>query len=206
MESVFTRVRTHLGWVCFYGPVMSFLPERWRGHAINQKFALWDIATIISGLGEMFLGVNMLGLWFWLRVSPVVLWISVYLFCDGAWRTINSKANGENAGSLLLVFVDQLFYSARHAAWTVAHPVVADLATLDDAREDWQLKIEAARAKKHWEAGKIVRLRERYFRIESSMQTGGPRPFIYLLLSLPAGVPGHGVLNFTPAGDPVKPI
>jgi hypothetical protein len=206
MESTFTQVRSHLAWVCLYGPVMSILPEAWRGRSFNQKFALWEIATMISGVVEAIVGVNMLGAWIWLPVPMVVLWLAVYFLCDGIWRIINAKSRGDTAGTLLLVFVDQLFHSSRQGAWKVAHPVVADLTTLDDQREDWQLKIEAARAKKNWEVGKIVRFGERYFRIESSMQTGGPRPFIYLLRSLPAGVPGHGVLTYTPAGISQKSI
>jgi hypothetical protein len=204
MESTLSRIRGHITWVCFYGPVLSFLPERWRGRGFNHKFAMWDTATMISGLAEIFVGVNMFGIWFWLPTSPVVLWISVYFFCDGGWRTIHAKTHGDNAGSVLLVFVDQAIHSGWRGAWEVAHPVVADAATLDDAREDWQLKIQAAQAKKHWEAGKIVRSGERYFRIESTIQTSGSRPFLYLLRSLPAGVPGHGVLNYTPAEIPQK--
>ncbi len=201
MESTLSQIRTHLAWVCFYGPAMSFLPERWRGRGFNQKFALWEIATIISGFVEVAVGVNLLGYWIWFQAPLFVLWLAVYFFCDGIWRAINAKSHGGNAGSLLLVFVDQLFCSVRQGVWKVAHPVVADLATLDDAREDWQLKIEAARAKNHWEAGKIVHFGERYFRIESNMRTTGSRPFIYLLRALPAGVPGHGVLTYIPAGN-----
>jgi hypothetical protein len=90
--------------------------------------------------------------------------------------------------------------------WTLAHPIVTDLVTLDDLREDWQLKIEAARSKRHWETGKLVHFNEqRYFRIESSIQMGGPRPFVYLLRSLPAGVPGHGVLKYCPVAASQKP-
>jgi hypothetical protein len=183
---------------------MSILPEGWRGRDFNQKFALWEIATMISGVLEAIIGVNMLGAWIWLPAPMVVLWLSVYFLCDGIWRIINAKSHGDTAGTLLLVFVDQLFHSSRQGAWKVAHPVVPDLTTLDDLREDWQLKIEAARAKKNWETEKIVRFGERYFRIESSMQTGGPRPFTYLLRALPAGVPGISVLTYTPEGNSQK--
>ena len=147
----------------------------------------------------MFAGVNMFGIWFALPVSPVLLWGAVYCLCDGGWRALNAKTNGESAGTVVFVFLDQAIHSTHQAVWQAAHPVVPDLATLDDFREDWQLRIEAARSKRHWEVGKLVHFSEqRYFRIESSIQTGGPRPFVYLLRSLPAGVPGHGVLKYNP--------
>ncbi len=202
MGSTFATIRGHFAWLLIYGPALSFLPERWRGRGFNQKFALWEAATIISGVGELFAGVNMFGIWYTFQLSPALLWVAVYFLCDGAWRTINAKTHGESAGSVLLVFVDQAIHAARQSAWRVAHPVVSDLATLNDAREDWQLRIEAARPKRGWEAAKIVRFGERYFRIESSAQTGGPRPFVYMLRNLPAGVPGHNVLTYAPVEIP----
>jgi hypothetical protein len=185
---------------------MSFLPERWRGRGFNQKFALWEIATMISGFLEVVVGINLLGYWIWLQAPIVVLWIAVYFSCDGVWRIINAKSRGESAGSLLLVFVDQLFSSAQQGVWKVAHPDVADFTTLDDLRKDWQLKIESARAKKNWEVGKIVCFGARYYRIQSSMRTSGPRPFIYLLCSLPAGVPSLAVLSYDPPGTSQKSL
>jgi hypothetical protein len=205
MESTFTQIRAQMAWVFIYGPALSFLPERWRGGGINQKFALWGVVTAISGAGEMFVGVNLIGIWYAFQLSPVLLWASAYFLADGAWRIANSRSRGENAGSVLLVFMDQAIYAARQVAWKVAHPAVSDVTELDDAREDWQLKIEAARTKPKWEAGKIVLHGERYFRIESCIQVSGPRPYIYLMKSLPAGVPSHAVLKYTPVEIFQKP-
>jgi hypothetical protein len=204
MESTFAIVRAHFAWLFIYGPMLSFLPARWRGPRLNQKFALWNVATIISGAGEIFAAVNMVGIWYAFQVSPVLLWVAAYFLCDGVWRTTNANTHGEDTGTILLVFLDQAIHSSRESAWKIAHPVVSDLATADDAREDWQLKIEAARSKRHWEAGKIACVGERYYRIESSIQISGPRPFVYLLRSLPAGVPGHGVLTYKPVEVPQK--
>ncbi|MFZ0819627.1 MAG: hypothetical protein WAM91_06130 [Candidatus Acidiferrales bacterium] len=198
MESTFGKIRAQTAWFLFYGPALSFLPERWRGRNFNQKFASWGIATTISGVFELALAINLFCMWYVFQLSPVLAWIGIYFICDGGWRAFNSFINSESAGSVLLLFLDQAVYSARQGIWKVAHPVVADLTKLDDAREDWQLKIEAARAKPKWEVGKLMLYGERYFRIESCMQMKGPRPFVYLLRSLPAGVPSHAVLKYTP--------
>jgi hypothetical protein len=205
MGSTFATVRTHFGWIFIFGPVLSILPERLRGRALNQKFAIWGTATIISGVAEMFAGLNMIGIYFTFQVSPVLLWVAAYFLCDGAWRALNAKIHGESAGTVLFVFADEAIHAARQTAWKLTHPIVSDLVTLDDLREDWQLKIEAARSKRHWETGKLVHFNDqRYFRIESSIQMGGSRPFLYLLRSLPAGVPGHGVLKYSPVPAPQK--
>jgi hypothetical protein len=198
MESTFGKIRAHTAWFILYGPVLSLLPERWRGRNLNQKFASWTLATTLSGVFEVALAVNLFCAWYVFQLTPVLAWIGIYFVCDGGWRAFNSFINGESAGSVLLLFVDQAFHSSRHSAWKVAHPVVSDLLKIDDAREDWQFKIEAARAKPKWEVGKLVFYGERYFRIESSIQVSGARPFVYLLRSLPAGFPSLYVLKYTP--------
>ena len=75
------------------------------------------------------------------------------------------------------------------SAWMLRHPAVNDLVTADEAREDWQLKIESSRAKKDWDVGRMILYNERYYRIESVVRIESARPFVYLLRSLPAGVP-----------------
>ena len=205
MESIFARIRAQTAWLLLYGPVLSFLPEKWRGRRLNQKFALWNTATVISGAGEIFVGVNIFGIWLAFQFSPVLLWVGMYFLCDGVWRAFNASIQGESAGSVLLMFVDQRIDAARKSVWRMAHPIVSDFTTLDDVRQDWQLKIEAVRQKRKWEAGKIVRFGERYFCVESCVQFAGPRPFVYLLRSLEAGVPSHSVLTYTPVEISQKP-
>lgn len=191
-------------WLFILGPTLSFVPSRWRGNRVNQKFALWGIATTISAGVEAFVGLNLFGLWYAYTLNPAVLWVGAYFICDGAWRVSNARREGQNTGTLLLVFVDQLFAGVKGTSWKIAHPVVSDLATMDDARLDWQLRVEAARPKPHWETGKIVRYGERYFRLESCIETGGARPFTYFLRSLPVGVPSHSVMTYFPVEIPQK--
>jgi hypothetical protein len=66
------------------------------------------------------------------------------------------------------------------------------------------LEIRACRAKPEWTPPRVVRYQDRYYRLEDSSRTSGPRPFVYKLRRLAAGVPGRTVLIYSPAEEPVK--
>jgi hypothetical protein len=68
------------------------------------------------------------------------------------------------------------------------------------------LEIRASRAKPDWTPPRVVRYEDRYYRLEESSRSSGPRPFVYKLRRLAAGVPGRSVLIYSPAGEPVKTI
>lgn len=154
---------------------------------------------MISGGLECLLAVNFFCAWGFLpRSSNSLLWIGMYFLTDGAWRTAIAVFNGEAAGTVLLELVDEARVVAGRSAWTLRHPEVSDAITVDDARAEWQLKIESSRAKKEWEASRMILYGDRYYRIESVIQSDGARPFIYLLRSLPAGFPSLRVLKYRP--------
>lgn len=154
---------------------------------------------MLSGGLECLLAVNLFCAWGFLpRSSNSLLWIGMYFLADGAWRTSIGVFNGEAAGTVLLELVDEARVVGWRGAWMWRHPEVADAITVDDARADWQLKIESSRAKKEWEASRMILYGERYYRIESATQIEAARPFIYLLRSLPAGFPSLRVLKYRP--------
>lgn len=66
------------------------------------------------------------------------------------------------------------------------------------------LEIRASRPKPDWTPPRVVRYDDRYYRLEESSRSSGPRPFVYKLRRLAAGVPGRTVLIYSPAEDPVK--
>jgi hypothetical protein len=135
------------------------------------------------------------------------LWIGMYFLTDGAWRTATAVFNGDAAGTILLELIAEASAVGWRRAWMLRHPVVVDVVTADDRREDWQLKIESSRAKQEWGAGRLILYQERYYRIESRIQLEGARPFVYLLRSLPAGVPSLRVLKYRPNEDnPPRPL
>ena len=106
--------------------------------------------------------------------------------------------HNESVGTVFLAALDQIFLTGKNAFWNATHPTVADLVVLDARNAEWQLKIESSRSKRDWEAPRIVHYKERFFRIETVLRVRGPRPFVYLLRALPAGVPGPRVINYPP--------
>lgn len=65
------------------------------------------------------------------------------------------------------------------------------------------LDIHASHAKADWEPPRVVRYEDRYYRLEAAVRGSGPRPFIYKLRRLPAGVPGRTVLIYAPDDVPI---
>lgn len=154
---------------------------------------------MISGGFECLLAVNFFCAWGFLpKASNSLLWIGMYLLTDGAWRTSIAVFNGDAAGTVVLELLDEARVVGWRRAWILRHPAMADAITVDDARTEWQLKIESSRAKKDWDATRMILYGEHYYRIESCAQIDGARPFIYLLRSLPAGVPSLRVLRYAP--------
>ena len=162
---------------------------------------------MISGGFECILAVNFFCAWGFLpKASNILLWIGMYLLTDGAWRTSIAVFNGDAAGTVLLELVDEARVVGWHRVWILRHPAMADTITVDDARSEWQLRIESSRAKKDWEASRMILYSERYYRIESCAQIDGARPFIYLLRSLPTGVPSLRVLRYAPNESDRPPV
>jgi hypothetical protein len=65
------------------------------------------------------------------------------------------------------------------------------------------LEIRAWRAKPDWNPPRVIRYDDRYYRLEDCARGSGPRPFIYKLRRLAAGVPGRTVLVYSPEEAPV---
>lgn len=154
---------------------------------------------MISGGLECLLAINFFCAWGFIpRASNFLLWIGMYFLADGAWRTSIAVFKSESAGTVLLELLDEARVAGSHGVWTWRHPEISDAITIDDTRTEWQLKIESSRAKKEWEASRMILYGERYYRIESVVQIEHVRPFIYLLRSLPAGFPSLRVLKYRP--------
>jgi hypothetical protein len=70
-----------------------------------------------------------------------------------------------------------------------------------DAEET--LEIRSCRPKSEWDPPRVVRFEDRYYRLEENRRVSGPRPYVYKLRRLPAGVPGRTVLVYSPDEVPV---
>jgi hypothetical protein len=66
------------------------------------------------------------------------------------------------------------------------------------------LEIRAWCAKPDWNSPRVVRYEDRYYRLEDCARGSAPRPFVYRLRRLAAGVPGRTVLIYSPEEAPVS--
>lgn len=203
MPGIARTARAHAMWVCFYGPALSLLPARWRDNAFAHQYAGWRGSTILTAAIEFILGINFAFAFYagYVRTTAFIC-LTLYIFTDGCWRALTLRTEGVPVPTLLFAVVDEAIVTVRKAIFHASHPDLPDEVSLEAA----DLKIESARAKRDWEAGRIVRCEsrqgpqhDRYFRLESALQHPGQRPFIYLLRELEAGRPGVRVLSYTGA-------
>jgi hypothetical protein len=209
-------------WTYIWGPFLAFLPTRLRVLWFSDRYVNWRQATIVSGFVQLILTPIVLLLWIAIGISklsastgigggagPVqtfymllmymhpVTWLVFYQFLEGFGRIFAASLLDETPGMSLLFAADQfhLFLARKFGPPQV---IITDLVTRDDSRADWQLKIESCRAKRDWNVGRLLRYENRYYRIESSSQESGARPFVFLLRSIAAGVPSYSVILYSP--------
>jgi len=198
------HVRT-LVWGYVLGPFLAFLPTRWRATWFADRHFPWRGATIVSGVLQLLMApavvIHFRAYQYFFLVANIAdpgTWFVFYFFFEGAGRAVAAAATGETPGTLLLVAPDRLLLFVRRKIAPAPLPSIPDLVTRDDLRADWQLRIAACRAKRDWEVGRLLRYKERYYRIQSFLQEGGPRPFVFLLSALAAGVPSRSVIIYSP--------
>jgi hypothetical protein len=66
------------------------------------------------------------------------------------------------------------------------------------------LEIRAWCAKPEWTPPRVVRYEDRYYRLEDCERGSAPRPYVYRLRRLAAGVPGRSVLTYSPDEAPIR--
>ena len=122
-------------------------------------------------------------------------------------------------GSLPLFLIDALFVKVFHLEPTVKDPDVPRgsfvgaikdkflVSTLPQMRDELSVKTEGgeeilrilySRPKPNWTPPRVVHYLANYYRLDSYSRVPGPRPFLYTLRRLPAGVPGRSVLIYSP--------
>jgi len=213
MRAKFTdHVRT-LVWGYILGPFLAILPSRWRATWFANRHFPWRGATIVSGILQL-IAVPLVVIYFRQYQYFFIVgnftdpgtWLVFYLFFEGVGRSVAAATTGELAGTMLLVAPDWLLLYVRRKLAPAPPPLIPDLVTRDDSRADWQLRIESSRAKREWNAGRLLRYEDRYYRITSCSEEGGPRPFVFLLSALAAGVPSRSVILYSPETvDPARP-
>lgn len=91
----------------------------------------------------------------------------------------------------------------RDKIMTARLPELPDELFLTTTNSGEFLEIRSSRSKPDWDPPRVVRYEDRYYRLEESARGSAPRPFIYKLRRLPAGVPGRAVIVYNPDVVPV---
>jgi hypothetical protein len=216
-------------WSYLLGPLLAFLPSRWRANWSVSHLINWRTATIISGVLQFLFAPFVLLLWASGEVcsletalgfgcgggptqtfSLVILgfnpisWLLIYLIFEGAGRTFAAAMLGEMPGTLALVAPDAIYQFLKRKL-RPAPPPWPDLITQDDRGTDWQLKIASSLPKREWESGRLLRYNGNFYRIESCAETTGLRPFVYQLRRLSAGVTSRTVILYSPEAPAAQP-
>jgi hypothetical protein len=103
--------------------------------------------------------------------------------------------------------IHSFLQAAKGAARTIGLPELPDEIVEVADGADSILAILCSRPKAEWIPPKVVRIADIYYRLESTAEGKRPRPFVYRLRRLAAGVPGRNVLLYEPpvVRNPVKP-
>ncbi len=92
-----------------------------------------------------------------------------------------------------------IVYGELRRRWHVRRaPLVPDGVRETIGHEGSGLQVRSCRPKSEWTQGRLVRYENSYYRIESSRTNRPPRPFVFTLRKLPAGVPSRSVLLYSP--------
>lgn len=199
-----------LGYWYMYG--MTWLVDRMVSARLSGKLGENVTLKMVGGAA--------LGIW---AVHPLTL-LLVYCMFEGGARFCVAAFGDQNPGILPLALIDWIFFRrSRPQNPASVRPMgsVADHArSLVDAvrerillaREGEQpdelrfrneqgedlLEIRASRRKPGWDPPRVVRMEDAYYRLEAFANKTGPRPFLYTLRRLSAGVPGSNVLIYFP--------
>jgi hypothetical protein len=154
--------------------------------------------------------------WILFMLQPLT-WLLLYFFLEGAVRFCGGAFAENVLGTLPLAIVDRILFwrtyrdkervagewksyvgSVREWMMVARLPDVADESRYGPEEE--VLEIWASRRKDGWEAPRIVRVDETYYRLEEGFVESGERPFHYRLRKLAAGVMGRSVILYRSEG------
>jgi len=88
--------------------------------------------------------------------------------------------------------------AVRERALMATLPLVPDKLHFTTEGSDEILEIHSCRVKTEWTPPRVVRYEDRYYQLEACSERSTPRPFVYTLRRLSAGVPGRTVLIYSP--------
>jgi hypothetical protein len=198
-------------------------------HWYSHSMMAWVDNGVDSAMsGKMGPGVTtheIAGTAFVVWITHPVTWTIVYFGVEGTVRLVGAALTDNILGTLPLYLVDRaigLIFGRRQPGGSKKadkfpreslSPVAAirdkvvmaslpqvpdELSFVNNSAGEF-LEIRACRTKEDWIPPRIVRYENVYYRLEAQSRGPAPRPFVYVLLKLSAGVPGRNVLHYQPA-------
>lgn len=98
-----------------------------------------------------------------------------------------------------------LLQAVKRAATTVRLRELPDELVESAEGAHSMLEIRSSQAKPEWTPPRVVRVGATYYRLEYAGKGRRPRPFVYRLRRLAAGVPGRNAILFRWPGDHDRP-
>jgi hypothetical protein len=249
-------------WLYVLGPLVAFLPRRWRRALPFHDALHWHSAVILSGLAEFAAATYALVFWYsycvttWVSrmldaalsktaptgitdhevgfaaliivVAHPLTWLIAFFILEGVVR-LCAAFTDTVLGVFPLYVLDKVYVklrgiaeplplgtpkfqrshlssyveSVREKIESTARTAVPDEHFVATRDSEEFLEIRSSHRKPDWDPPRTVRYEDRYYRLEESARGAAPRPFVYKLRRLPAGVPGRTVLIYQPEGIPV---
>jgi hypothetical protein len=162
----------------------------WATHPLTWAIAFFGIegmARLCAALTDTVLGV-----------FPFYVLEKIYskIFRNGEAEPAGAVTFSQNHVSSYVGTMREKVASARLSQVPDEHCVLKNTA-------EEILEIRAWRAKPDWNPPRVVRYEDRYYRLEDCARGSGPRPFVYKLRRLAAGVPSRTVLIYSPDEAPI---
>ena len=232
------------------GPLLAFLPKRWRA-AVGTSEIRWSRAAALSGLLEFVVCLVGAGKWYYYSMTTWVnrgleaalngqtgpgvtdqaiggmalviwathplTWVLAYFGIEGAVRFCSAAFGESYLGTLPLFFVEKIYAwimgmppedperPAMAASFVNAvsekllestQPAGADEIVRREQAGEELLEIRASRRKENWEPPRVVKIGDKFYRLEDFTKGAPPRPFRYTLRRLAAGVMSRTVLVY----------
>jgi hypothetical protein len=155
-------------------------------HPLTWLIAWWALEGAVRFLGAAFTG-SVLG------ILPLFL-------LDKVWTRFTSSPRAEHPADTQNNW-SSFFSSIRQRAAFLRNPALPDEVRYSEDATGEVMSIASSRPKSGWEPPRIIRCNDIYYRLEATSERPDPRPFLYVLRRLPAGVPGRTVISYS-TGDP----
>jgi stage V sporulation protein SpoVS len=192
---------------------------QWYSHSMS----IWVANGVAAALeGKVSVELQVIGaaaLTAW-ALHPLT-WVLGYVLLEGAVRAC-AGFTGSAVGTLPLFLIDRIWLwisrsqtgdvkqdtdreaglaaswmdAIRERAMIARTPLVSDEVHFRRSQSEEFLEIRACRRKDGWIPPRIVRYDAEYYRLEADSRGPAPRPFVYTLRKLSAGVFGRNVLLY----------